>query len=30
MVGQEHLKPTITITAEMLTGKAKTFVENWR
>ncbi len=28
MVGQEHLKPTITITAEMLTGKAKTFVEN--
>ncbi len=28
MVGQEHLMPTITITAEMLTEKAKTFVKN--
>ncbi len=28
MAGQEHLKPTITITAEMMTEKAKTFVEN--
>jgi epoxyqueuosine reductase QueG len=28
MAGQEYLKPTLTITAENLTGKAKSFVKN--